>query len=70
MFFLSFTILEQTTKIFPTITGLQKYMNQLFPLTDWSLESMKQALTVIIRRIDKLFSKMHKTVKVSTFHFI
>lgn len=40
-------------------------MNQLFPLTDWSLESMKQALTVIIRRIDKLFSKMHKTVKVS-----
>merc|ERR1719361_3040127 len=30
--------------------GLQKYMNQL--------------LTVIIRRIDKLFSKMHKTVKV------
>ena len=45
-------------------SGLQKYMNQLFPLTDWSLESMKPALTVIIRRIDKLFSKMHKTVKV------
>ena len=41
-------------------------MNQLFPLTDWSLESMKQALTVIIRRIDKLFSKMHKTKNVST----
>ena len=40
-------------------------MNQLFPITDWSLEPMKQALTVIIRRIDKLFSKMHKTVKVS-----
>ena len=47
-------------------------MNQLFPLTDWSLESMKQALTVIIRRIDKLFSKMHKTVKVifPKFHIL
>ena len=44
-------------------------MNQLFPLTDWSLESMKQALTVIIRRIDKLFSKMHKTVKVIFLKF-
>ena len=40
-------------------------MNKLLPLTDWSLESMRPALTVIIRRIDKLFSKIHKSVKVN-----
>lgn len=44
--------------------GLQKYMNRIFPITDWSLESMKPALTTIIRRIDKLFAKIHKSVKV------
>ena len=31
--------------------GLQKYMNKVFPLTDWSLESMRPSLTTIIRRL-------------------
>ena len=43
--------------------GLQKYMKQLFPLTDWSLESMRPSLITIIRRVDKLFSKIHKNSK-------
>ena len=44
--------------------GLQKYMTQVFPLTDWSLEAMRPSLTTIIRRLDKLFAKMHKSVKL------
>merc|ERR1719491_1056656 len=44
--------------------GLQMYMTQVFPLTDWSLEAMRPSLTTIIRRLDKLFAKMHKSVKL------
>ena len=39
-------------------------MNKVFPLTDWSLEAMRPSLTTIIRRLDKLFSKLHKSVKL------
>ena len=46
------------------LKGLQRYMNKLFPATDWSLESTRPSLILIIRRIDKLFSKIHKSVKV------
>ncbi len=45
------------------LEGLQKYMQQVFPLTDWSLETMRPALTTIIRRLDKLFAKIQKNVK-------
>ena len=45
------------------LKGLQRYMNKLFPATDWSLESTRPSLILIIRRIDKLFSKIHKSVK-------
>ena len=44
--------------------GLQKYMSKVFPLTDWSLEAMRPSLTTIIRRLDKLFAKLHKSVKL------
>lgn len=44
--------------------GLQKYMHQVFPLTDWSLESMRPSLMTIIRRLDKLFAKIQKSLKV------
>lgn len=50
------------------LEGLQKYMNQVFPLTDWSLESMRPALTTIIRRLDKLFIKIHKSPNV--YHLV
>ncbi len=46
------------------LRGLQKYMLKVFPLTDWSLESMRPSLIVIIRRIDKLFAKIQKSSKV------
>ena len=45
-------------------TGLQKYMNEVFPQTDWSQETLRPALATIIRRIDKFFSKIHKSVKM------
>lgn len=32
-------------------TGLQKYMNEVFPITDWSQEALRPALTTIIRRL-------------------
>ena len=47
--------------IFPL---LQKYMEKVFPLTDWSLESMRPSLITIVRRLDKLFSKIQKSAKV------
>ena len=46
------------------LEGLQKYMHHVFPLTDWSLESMRPSLTIIIRRLDKLFAKIHKNLVV------
>ena len=49
--------------------GLQKYMTKVFPITDWSQESMRPSLTIIIRRLDKLFAKMHKSVKSVSFIF-
>uniref|UniRef100_A0A0K2T575 Uncharacterized protein n=1 Tax=Lepeophtheirus salmonis TaxID=72036 RepID=A0A0K2T575_LEPSM len=44
--------------------GLQKYMNEIFPITDWSVESMRPSLLTILRRLDKLFTKIHKSPKV------
>ena len=53
------------------LPGLQKYMKQVFPLTDWSLESMRPSLITIVRRLDKLFAKIQKSIKVSVgFIFI
>ena len=46
------------------LEGLQKYMEQVFPLTDWSLETMRPSLTTIVRRLDKLFAKIQKSAKV------
>ena len=43
---------------------IQKYMEKVFPLTDWSLESMRPSLITIVRRLDKLFSKIQKSAKV------
>ena len=39
-------------------------MEKVFPLTDWSLESMRPSLITIMRRLDKLFSKIQKSAKV------
>lgn len=46
------------------LPGLQAYMHKVFPLTDWSLETMRPSLITIIRRLDKLFTKIQKSGKV------
>ncbi|BES88439.1 unc-80 homolog (Hypothetical protein) [Nesidiocoris tenuis] len=40
--------------------GLQLYMTQLMPFTEWNNESMRPTLTMLLRRIDKTFSKIYK----------
>lgn len=40
--------------------GLQKYTTDILPITDWSLESNRPALNLILRRMDRLFYKIYK----------
>ncbi|KAF4517233.1 hypothetical protein B566_EDAN005287 [Ephemera danica] len=40
--------------------GLQRYMNELLPSTEWANEAMRPALTAILRRLDKTFNKIYK----------
>lgn len=51
-------------------TGLQRYMNQILPFTDWSNEAMRPALTTLLRRVEKTFTKIYKkpSIRVSNLH--
>lgn len=40
--------------------GLQRYMNEILPISDWSQESLRPALMMIARRLDKTFNKISK----------
>ncbi|XP_039303974.1 protein unc-80 homolog isoform X12 [Solenopsis invicta] len=40
--------------------GLKRYMNDILPSTEWVADEMRPALTLILRRLDKTFSKIHK----------
>ncbi|CAD5116523.1 DgyrCDS5405 [Dimorphilus gyrociliatus] len=40
--------------------GLQRYTTDILPITDWSLESNRPALNLILRRMDRLFYKIYK----------
>ncbi|KAL3872189.1 hypothetical protein ACJMK2_040132 [Sinanodonta woodiana] len=40
--------------------GLQRYMTDILPITDWSQEQVRPALNLILRRLDRLFSKISK----------
>ncbi|XP_023247885.1 protein unc-80 homolog [Copidosoma floridanum] len=40
--------------------GLKRYMTDILPSAEWSNDDMRPALTVIFRRLDKTFSKIHK----------
>ncbi|XP_046670285.1 uncharacterized protein LOC124360589 isoform X5 [Homalodisca vitripennis] len=40
--------------------GLQRYITQLLPSTEWSNEALRPALILILRRIDKTFNKIYK----------
>ncbi|XP_052242651.1 protein unc-80 homolog isoform X2 [Dreissena polymorpha] len=39
--------------------GLQRYMTEILPITDWSQESVRPALNLIMRRLDRLFNKIN-----------
>lgn len=40
--------------------GLQKYIKQMLPFTDWSVEVIRPCLNMIFRRLDKTFTKIYK----------
>ncbi|XP_014671826.1 PREDICTED: protein unc-80 homolog [Priapulus caudatus] len=40
--------------------GLQKYIRQMLPFTDWSVEAIRPCLNMIFRRLDKTFTKIYK----------
>ncbi|KAL4233067.1 Protein unc-80 [Mactra antiquata] len=40
--------------------GLQRYLTEILPITDWSQEAVRPALNLILRRLDRLFSKIYK----------
>jgi hypothetical protein len=44
--------------------GLKRYMNDILPSTEWSNDDMRPALTIIIRRLDKTFSKIYKKASI------
>ena len=40
--------------------GLVRYMNEILPNSEWQQEAMRPALIMILRRLDKMFSKIAK----------
>ena len=44
--------------------GLQKYFLVILPLADWSVETNRSALNVILRRLDKTIAKIAKKVSI------
>ncbi|XP_021380201.1 protein unc-80 homolog isoform X3 [Mizuhopecten yessoensis] len=41
-------------------TGLQRYMTEILPITDWKQEAIRPGLNLILRRLDRLFIKISK----------
>ncbi|XP_031777864.1 protein unc-80 homolog isoform X3 [Nasonia vitripennis] len=44
--------------------GLKRYMNDILPSTEWANDDMRPALTIILRRLDKSFSKIYKKASI------
>ncbi|TKR76778.1 hypothetical protein L596_017869 [Steinernema carpocapsae] len=44
--------------------GLQKYFMCILPVADWSVETNRSALNIILRRLDKTISKIGKKISV------
>jgi hypothetical protein len=40
--------------------GIQNYFQKLLPWTNWSQEQLRPALNLLLRRIDRMFSKICK----------
>ncbi len=45
-------------------SGLNMYMSQVLPLTDWALVAMKPVITSFLRRLDKMMAKIHKNHRI------
>ncbi|KAH7731934.1 protein unc-80 [Aphelenchoides avenae] len=45
-------------------TGLQKFFHVIMPVIDWSVETNRSALNVLLRRLDKTISKIAKKQSV------
>ncbi|XP_059906860.1 protein unc-80 homolog isoform X1 [Gadus macrocephalus] len=40
--------------------GLRRYVTEMLPITDWSAEAVRPALVLILKRLDRMFNKIHK----------
>lgn len=40
--------------------GLKRYIMEMLPITDWSSEAVRPALILILKRLDRMFNKIHK----------
>ncbi|KAJ8003918.1 hypothetical protein DPEC_G00153380 [Dallia pectoralis] len=40
--------------------GLRRYITEMLPITDWSAETVRPALILILKRLDRMFNKIHK----------
>nr|XP_046194546.1 protein unc-80 homolog [Oncorhynchus gorbuscha] len=40
--------------------GLRRYVTGMLPITDWSSEAVRPALILILKRLDRMFNKIHK----------
>ena len=49
-----------TYYIFWTDLLCYRYMMDILPITDWSQESVRPALNLVLRRLERLFSKIYK----------
>ncbi|KAJ8256018.1 hypothetical protein COCON_G00198820 [Conger conger] len=40
--------------------GLKRYITEMLPITDWATEAVRPALILILKRLDRMFNKIHK----------
>lgn len=52
------------------ILNLFSYFQKLLPVTDWSQEELKPSFNNLLRRIDRLFTKISKKPATKVFKHI
>lgn len=40
--------------------GLRRYIMEMLPITDWTAEAVRPALILILKRLDRMFNKIHR----------
>ncbi|XP_016120387.1 protein unc-80 homolog, partial [Sinocyclocheilus grahami] len=48
--------------------GLRRYITEMLPITDWSAEAIRPALILILKRLDRMFNKIHKMPTLRCVH--